>query len=374
MRLPCPHFAEHSLQEAHAPQVQYFGSLPHWRPPGHGAASSASKGSHALPPCLAYCVTWRKRRRSPSHLEQAPQSSHSPNAQSTGSGPSHTALLHCLASLSAPPHGWPPLAAGTAISRTRECSPPPQVTVQASHADQSPSWQSTGGSVCTSHGPGPSPGTGLQDVTSFRCPSQKAPLPDPYRSMRRERLIIPWHVCEQALQTPQSLNMQSTSGSHETSALQTAVSLESPSRGSPHALAVRATCRVRQVVPPPQEAEHPAQAVQSAQRPSSQAGSSHECVLQARTSALSRTLHISPPFVGIFAMCRLRLCWPPLQDEEQALQASHSPHSQSSLAQAGCSQRPASESWRLQPVPSRPRDWSTARLLCRCAVPQVAEQ
>mmetsp|Transcript_95500 Transcript_95500/g.294609 ORF Transcript_95500/g.294609 Transcript_95500/m.294609 type:complete len:285 (-) Transcript_95500:2929-3783(-) len=189
--------------------------------------------------------------------------------------------------------------------------------------------------------------------------------------MLRERLMMPWHVCEQSLQTPQSPKRQSKSGSHE-SALQTAVSLESPLRGSPHSLAMWATCRMRMVVPPPQEAEQGDQADQSAHRPSSHAGLSQGSMLQARTSALSWTSHIAPPCVGILTMCLLRLCCPPLHSAEHPLQASHSPHWQSSCGQATTSHLPTSERWRLHPAPSMSRDWSTARLRCRCPVPQLA--
>mmetsp|Transcript_97468 Transcript_97468/g.303581 ORF Transcript_97468/g.303581 Transcript_97468/m.303581 type:complete len:294 (-) Transcript_97468:2946-3827(-) len=189
--------------------------------------------------------------------------------------------------------------------------------------------------------------------------------------MRRERLMMPAHVCEQALQMPQSPKTQSMSGSQEMSALQTLVSLESPLTGVPHLLAMRATCRDRHEVPPPQEAEHPDQADQSAHKPSSQDGAAQECELQARTPSLSRAWHCKPPWSGICAMLRSRFCWPPPHLREQALQSPHSPHWQSSFGQAASSHFDSSDRCKLQPSPSRPRERRTSRLRCLWAAPQL---
>mmetsp|Transcript_129944 Transcript_129944/g.315676 ORF Transcript_129944/g.315676 Transcript_129944/m.315676 type:complete len:236 (-) Transcript_129944:40-747(-) len=167
-RLPSPHFAVQSPQVAQSPHAQYCFS---WHCRGQALASSASKGSQVLPPCWGYWVTWRKRVRSPSHLAQAPQSCHSPYAQSMGAGPGHLPEPHCSTSVSGPSQALPPLAGALRTSRLRECWPPPQVALQVSHADHSPSSQSTGGSSVHAAGVACS-GDGLQGEVSFRWPLQ----------------------------------------------------------------------------------------------------------------------------------------------------------------------------------------------------------
>mmetsp|Transcript_98477 Transcript_98477/g.287188 ORF Transcript_98477/g.287188 Transcript_98477/m.287188 type:complete len:288 (-) Transcript_98477:2500-3363(-) len=186
--------------------------------------------------------------------------------------------------------------------------------------------------------------------------------------------MTPLHVCEQALQTPQSLNMQSTVGSQSTSALQTIVSWDSPLAGVPQWLAIWATRRVRKVVPPPQDAEQADHSAQSLQRPSWHDGRTHACELQGWTSSLSIGWHILPPRRGIFAISRERRCWPPPQEAEQALQPCHSPHSQSSLGHSCVGQGASSESSKLQPMPPGFLKCNTWRCRCRCAGPHETEQ
>mmetsp|Transcript_98476 Transcript_98476/g.287167 ORF Transcript_98476/g.287167 Transcript_98476/m.287167 type:complete len:264 (-) Transcript_98476:2572-3363(-) len=185
--------------------------------------------------------------------------------------------------------------------------------------------------------------------------------------------MTPLHVCEQALQTPQSLNMQSTVGSQSTSALQTIVSWDSPLAGVPQWLAIWATRRVRKVVPPPQDAEQADHSAQSLQRPSWHDGRTHACELQGWTSSLSIGWHILPPRCGIFAISRERRCCPPPQETGQTLHSCHSPHLQSSLGQACMGQGANSESAKLQPMPPGFLRCSIWRCRCWCAGPQEAE-
>mmetsp|Transcript_41859 Transcript_41859/g.119444 ORF Transcript_41859/g.119444 Transcript_41859/m.119444 type:complete len:286 (+) Transcript_41859:974-1831(+) len=169
--------------------------------------------------------------------------------------------------------------------------------------------------------------------------------------MRLERCARPLHVWEQALQAPQSVKRQSSVGSQGTSAAQNCVSLDGPATGAPHSLAILATWRLRKVVPPPQDLEQGDQPSQSLHAPSSHVGTKHGCVLHGCTSSLSCTLQSFPPCVGILAMCRSRVCWPPSHEAEQALQASQRPHWQSSLGHGACMQAVSCVSSRLQPAP-----------------------
>mmetsp|Transcript_129943 Transcript_129943/g.315660 ORF Transcript_129943/g.315660 Transcript_129943/m.315660 type:complete len:288 (-) Transcript_129943:2297-3160(-) len=186
--------------------------------------------------------------------------------------------------------------------------------------------------------------------------------------------MTPLHVCEQALQTPQSLNMQSTVGSHSVSAPQTTVSRASPASGFPQWSAIWATLRVRKLVPPSQDAEQTDHSAQSPQRPSWHGGNTHVCELQGWTSSLSIGWHILPPRCGIFAISRERRCWPPPHETGHALHSCHSPHSQSSLGQASVGQAVSSESSRLQPMPPGFLKCNTWRCRCRCAGPHETEQ
>mmetsp|Transcript_105564 Transcript_105564/g.281142 ORF Transcript_105564/g.281142 Transcript_105564/m.281142 type:complete len:288 (-) Transcript_105564:1055-1918(-) len=185
--------------------------------------------------------------------------------------------------------------------------------------------------------------------------------------------MMPLQVCEHALQTPQSPNMQSRLGSQSILALQTRVSWEFPLTGSPQWSAIWATSLVRKDVPPPQEVEQTDQVFHSAQRPSWHGGNTQAFELQALTSSLSIGWHILPPRCGILAISRVRRCWPPPQETGQPDHSCHSPHWQSSFGQACVGQAASSDNSKLQPVPPGFLKCITLRCLCRCAGPQEAE-
>mmetsp|Transcript_88806 Transcript_88806/g.287572 ORF Transcript_88806/g.287572 Transcript_88806/m.287572 type:complete len:271 (-) Transcript_88806:2108-2920(-) len=97
----------------------------------------------------------------------------------------------------------------------------------------------------------------------------------------------------------------------------------------PQWLAMRATFRVRKVMPPPQETEQGDQTAHWPQRPSRQPLKLQGFVLQASTCSLSPETQGAPPFCGARAMRRLRWRWPPSQVQVQELQTLQSPHWQS---------------------------------------------
>mmetsp|Transcript_78633 Transcript_78633/g.202524 ORF Transcript_78633/g.202524 Transcript_78633/m.202524 type:complete len:268 (-) Transcript_78633:2844-3647(-) len=157
--------------------------------------------------------------------------------------------------------------------------------------------------------------------------------------------------------------------------LQNATSRSMPSAGLPHSLAISLTSRVRKVWPPPQEAEHGAQAVQFAQAPSLHSLLSHDCVLQGLISSMSSAGQVLPPPTGALGTSRTRTLFPPPQCFEQSPHSFQLPHSQS-LTSQGLTSSHCRVSPRLvsQPWPARLRSESTSRTRCWKLAPQVAEQ
>mmetsp|Transcript_41704 Transcript_41704/g.118968 ORF Transcript_41704/g.118968 Transcript_41704/m.118968 type:complete len:389 (+) Transcript_41704:259-1425(+) len=325
LRLPPePHEAVQSFQ---SPQSFHAHSMLSWHWRGHAATSSALTPPQFLPPCCAYRTIVRKRFISPLHLPHAPQSCQSPYMQSTGCGPVQLRSAQCTISESPPRQPAPPCAGGCTTSRLRMRWPTPHEALQPLHPAHGLSRQSTGELPVHPSGALP-PSPGRHGQISFSGPRHQAPLPRPYLSTPRERLMIPLQLAEQWVHWPQALRTQSTDSS-QASRLQKAVSLSSPSGSFPQTFAILRIFRVLKVLPPPQEAEHGAQGCQGPQLPSRHTWTEQSCVLHGVISSLTSTAQALPPFVGTSSMKRLRNLWPPPHELVQPLQPSHWLHRQS---------------------------------------------
>mmetsp|Transcript_12160 Transcript_12160/g.36126 ORF Transcript_12160/g.36126 Transcript_12160/m.36126 type:complete len:309 (+) Transcript_12160:328-1254(+) len=287
LRCPLPHGRLQSPQFPHARQTQNV-SAEH--PPEHFPYSSEVPASHGCPPFLDCCRMRRQRILSPAHPLcpplQAPQSLHGPHLQSSALLTTHSCMLHCLTSTRLSSQGWPPAMASTMISRSRRVWPPSQSAVHFDHSSQSPSLQSSGWA-------GSQPGSFLstQGAISLLVPSQGAPWPRWYISIRRHRRFVASQTGSlflvHSVQEDHSLQTQSLSGTQLMSALQLTVSLERPVTGLPHSFAVVLATRLRNLVPPSQEAEQAFHSSHSPHSPSTQTTSSHGCVLHGSVSSLS---------------------------------------------------------------------------------------
>lgn len=180
----------------------------------------------------------------------------------------------------------------------------------------------------------------------------------------------------QSLQLPQFVNSQSLASSQGFHTLQNFISVSEPAGSFPQKFADDIIFLLRNVSPPPQEAEHGDHGSQSAHLPSMQPMSSlHGFMLQLPTSSLSLGEQAAPPPRGGRKTVRLRSLCPPPQDVEQVPHLDHSPHSQSCRLHAGFSrQSRVSPKLSSHPKPSASRSSSTNRLRICCPTPQVVEQ
>mmetsp|Transcript_52689 Transcript_52689/g.146796 ORF Transcript_52689/g.146796 Transcript_52689/m.146796 type:complete len:367 (+) Transcript_52689:932-2032(+) len=184
---------------------------------------------------------------------------------------------------------------------------------------------------------------------------------------------MPLHVAEQPLHSVHCDKRQSTGAWHETPTLQNTSSRSLPVAGSPQRDAILLTRRTRNETPPPQDSEHGDHGCQSSQRPSTHASVAQGAVAHACTSSFVAGGQKLPSPLGIFAMSRERVLWPPPHVHVQPLQSDQLPHSQSVRSHGRRSHGRVSASGSWHGSPSRLRSRITRRLRCCWPAPHVAE-
>mmetsp|Transcript_84941 Transcript_84941/g.253228 ORF Transcript_84941/g.253228 Transcript_84941/m.253228 type:complete len:214 (+) Transcript_84941:1148-1789(+) len=192
-----------------------------------------------------------------------------------------------------------------------------------------------------------------------------AGLPQWFASVRTERerhATPPLQLLEHSDHSSHSPQTPSTHATvSQASALQTPTSsLLSGTQGLPPRCGGRSTRRVRVRWPPPQEQEQSLQSAQSLQRQSTYSQWPSE---QASNCVSSRP-HPVPPFLGCCMIFRSRWRWPAPQDALHALQCPHSLTTQSTFSSHGASLQPR-VSMRLgwHCAPPRVGFWTTWRCL-----------
>mmetsp|Transcript_50480 Transcript_50480/g.81876 ORF Transcript_50480/g.81876 Transcript_50480/m.81876 type:complete len:234 (-) Transcript_50480:980-1681(-) len=231
-------------------------------------------------------------------------------------------------------------------NRCRDVSPPLQVAEQDAQPCHSLRMQSTGGPRTQPAG-GSLPSPGLHGVISTRPPTQNKPWPCPYCATERCRIATPLQLAEHTFHSFQAVKRQSLSGWQGVSTSQNLTCLLSPCAGVPQLLAALMMCRLRQVSPPWQLAEHGAQFSQSPHRPSTQTWL-HSPRLQGKSSFISCSSQTAPAPFGIWAMPRCLIMVPPPHDFVQPDHEPQSFHLQS-RSQSGLPQALFSASAKKQP-------------------------
>jgi len=191
---------------------------------------------------------------------------------------------------------------------------------------------------------------------------------------------MPSQVLVQALHWVHASNWQSMSPAHGTPWLHGATSREKPSAGLPHSFASCSIRRCRYRKPPVQEAEQGDHSCQCPQAPSRQLLAAQSCVLHGSISSLWTAEQRPPPPWGVCAMCRLRVRWPPPQEQVQPLQDDQSPHRQLTSPHPGMDPPPlsrqarVSDRMKLQGRPPPCDDLAIWRSRCCWPAPHSTEQ
>lgn len=190
LRRPSPHCTEHRPHDVQSLQV-HTGVCSHRI--GHDPKSSSDSKSQAFPPLVGYAATRLRRFLSPLQWLQAPQSPHSPNAQSVGGLPTHSIVLHSSTTIKAPSQAFPPPDASLSTGRDLVRSPPLHDAEQPDQADQVPRMQSSTGGPAQATGTS-SPSAGLHGAMLRSASAQPAPSPLLYRLITRWRSLTPKQV------------------------------------------------------------------------------------------------------------------------------------------------------------------------------------
>mmetsp|Transcript_86001 Transcript_86001/g.243946 ORF Transcript_86001/g.243946 Transcript_86001/m.243946 type:complete len:261 (+) Transcript_86001:996-1778(+) len=240
-RVPPPQEIVHSVHDFQSDHLQSTG-----QPWELQSLFSAFAPTQALPPyCAGSLVRARLCLPPPQVRVQVPQLPQSCHLQSTG----QPFVPHTSSSLNFPLHALPPCFAFTPILRLRKRLPPPQLLEQSAQSPQSSNLQFTG------------QGRGLHLAVSFASPSHFRP-PNLALTFWKRVLVCtpPPHVL---LQFPHPFQSPQTQLTGQGAVLQTLLSVGTPPHFRPPYAALIATVRNRDVLPPPQVAEHGFQGAQA---------------------------------------------------------------------------------------------------------------